>query len=83
MRRWRPGWRRKKLLAVAEDAFGAGCVGQRMAAILAEHGQAPEKLMLNNLGKTFLPEGTVPQLEHQRRHGRRRASPGRYGRRRT
>ena len=45
----------KKLLAV----------GQRTAAILAQHGQAPEKLVLINLGKTFLPEGTVPQLEHQ------------------
>ena len=55
----------KKLLAVAEDDFGAGCVGQRTAAILAQHGQAPEKLVLINLGKTFLPEGTVPQLEHQ------------------
>ena len=55
----------KKLLAVAEDAFGAGCVGQRAAAILAQHGQAPEKLVLINLGKTFLPEGTVPQLEQE------------------
>ena len=55
----------KKLLAVAEDAFGAGCVGQRVAAILAQHGQAPEKLVLINLGKTFLPEGTVPQLEQK------------------
>ena len=35
------------------------------AAILAQHGQAPEKLVLINLGKTFLPEGAVPQLEHQ------------------
>ena len=55
----------KKLLAVAEDAFGAGCVGQRAAVILAQHGQAPEKLVLINLGKTFLPEGTVPQLEQE------------------
>ena len=55
----------KRMLAVAEDAFGAGCVGQRVAAILAQHGQAPEKLVLINLGKTFLPEGAVPQLEHQ------------------
>ena len=55
----------KKRLAVAEDAFGAGCVGQRTAAIRAQHGQAPEKLVLINLGKTFLPGGTVPQLEHQ------------------
>ena len=55
----------KRMLAVAEDAFGAGCVGQRAAAILAQHGQAPEKLVLINLGKTFLPEGTVPQLEQE------------------
>ena len=53
------------ILAVAEDAFGAGCVGQRVAAILAEHGAAPKKLILKNLGKTFLPEGTVAQLQHR------------------
>ena len=53
------------ILAVAEDAFGAGCVGQRVAAILAEHGVAPKKLILKNLGKTFLPEGTVAQLQHR------------------
>ena len=52
-------------LAVAEDAFGAGCVGQRAAAILAERGAAPKKLILKNLGKTFLPEGTVAQLQHR------------------
>ena len=55
----------KALLAVAEDAFGAGCVGQRVAAILAQHTAAPSKLVLMNLGKTFLPEGTVPQLQHE------------------
>ena len=52
-------------LLVAEDAFGAGCVGQRIAAILAEHGRLPKHLILKNLGKTFAPEGTVPQLEHR------------------
>ena len=51
-------------LLVVEDSFGAGCVGQRVAAMLAEHGVAPHKLVLKNLGKTFAPEGTVPQLEH-------------------
>ena len=51
-------------LLVAEDAFGAGCVGQRIAAILAEQGCAPKRLILKNLGKTFAPEGTVPELEH-------------------
>ena len=55
----------KRMLAVSEDAFGAGCVGQRVAAILAQHGAAPEKLILINLGKAFLPEGTVPQLQHK------------------
>ena len=61
-------------LGETSGAFAVGCiksacetraVGQRTAAILAQHGQAPEKLVLINLGKTFLPEGTVPQLEHQ------------------
>lgn len=55
-------------------------MGQRTAAILAQHGQAPEKLVLINLGKTFLPEGTVPQLEHQAGIDAA-ASPGRYRRR--
>ena len=56
----------RKRLLVLEDSFGAGCVGQRLAAILAEHGQAPEKLILKNLGKTYVPEGSVSQLEHSR-----------------
>ena len=46
-----------------EDCFGAGCVGQRVAAILAETGRAPKKLILRNLGGTFAPEGGVAQLE--------------------
>ena len=71
--------RRDKLL-VAEDAFGAGCVGQRVAAILAQHGQAPEKLVLINLGKTFLPEGPCPSWSI-RQASTPRASPGRYRRR--
>lgn len=56
----------RKRLLVLEDAFGAGCVGQRLAAILAEHGAAPEKLILKNLGKAYAPEGSVAQLEHSR-----------------
>ena len=51
-------------LLVAEDSFGAGCVGQRMAAILATHGAAPQRLILKNLGKTFAREGTIPELQH-------------------
>ena len=56
----------RKRLLVLEDAFGAGCVGQRLAAILAEHAMAPEQLILKNLGKTYAPEGSVSQLEHSR-----------------
>lgn len=51
-------------LLVAEDSFGTGCVGQRVAAKLAERGKAPKKLILKNLGKTYAPEGSVSQLEH-------------------
>lgn len=50
-------------LLVLEDAFGAGCVGQRIAAILAEQGCAPRHLILKNLGKTYAPEGSVAELE--------------------
>ena len=56
----------RKRLLVLEDSFGAGCVGQRLAAILAEHGMAPEKLILKNLGKPYAPEGSVSQLEYSR-----------------
>ena len=52
------------MLLVAEDAFGAGCVGQRIEAILAEQGRAPKHLILQNLGKTFAPAGSVAELEH-------------------
>ena len=51
------------MLLVLEDSFGAGCVGQRVAAILAEHGKSPKQLILRNLGKTFAPEGSVAELE--------------------
>ena len=53
------------MLVVLEDAFGVGCVGQRMAAILAEHKQSPRQMVLKNLGKTFAPAGTVPELWKQ------------------
>lgn len=53
------------ILLAAEDSFGAGCVGQRVAALLAEGGRAPKQLILKNLGRTFALEGTVAQLEHR------------------
>ena len=59
----KPYFQEPKTLLVVEDSFGAGCVGQRVAAILAEHGRAPKKLILKNLGKTYATEGSVAQLE--------------------
>ena len=52
----------KNCLTVAEDCFGAGCAGQRISALLAEHGAAPRRLILKNLGGDFAPAGTVAQL---------------------
>lgn len=51
-------------LLVLEDAFGAGCVGQRIAGILALYGMGPKRLIPKNLGKTFATEGSVTELEH-------------------
>ena len=51
------------MLLVLEDSFGAGCVGQRISAILTENGHFSGKLILKNLGKTYAPEGSVSQLE--------------------
>jgi len=55
----------RKRILVLEDSFGAGCVGQRLNAVLAENGQAPGQLILKNLGKTYAPEGSVAQLERR------------------
>ena len=51
-----------RTLLVLEDSFVAGCVGQRLAATLAKYSRCPERLILKNLGKTFAPAGSVPQL---------------------
>lgn len=53
----------RDMLLVLEDSFGVGCVGQRIAAILAEHSLSPRKMLLKNLGKTFAPAGSVAELE--------------------
>ncbi len=49
-------------LLVAEDCAASGCVGQRIAAILAEYGKVPAKLKLRNLGGIVPPQGSVAQL---------------------
>ncbi len=52
-------------LLVAEDCSGVGCIGQRIAAILAEEGHEPGKLMLCNLGRRFVEQGSVDELRAQ------------------
>lgn len=52
-------------LLVAEDCSGVGCIGQRIAAILAEEGHEPKKLMLCNLGRCFVEQGSVDELRAQ------------------
>ena len=39
-------------------------MGERVAALLAETGEEPERLVLKNAGESLPPQGTVPQLEH-------------------
>ena len=34
-----------------------------IAAILAEAGRLPPRVILKNMGKTFAPEGSVPELD--------------------
>ena len=55
----------EKRLLVLEDCVGSGCVGQRLTAILAQQGCAPDKLFLKNLGDTIPCHGSVPQLYQQ------------------
>lgn len=52
-------------LLVAEECSGVGCVGQRIAAILAEEGHAPERLMLCNAGRKFIEQGSVEELRRE------------------
>ena len=54
-----------KRLLVAEECSGVGCIGQRIAAILAEEGHEPEKLMLCNIGRRFIEQGSVQELYRQ------------------
>ena len=54
-----------KRLLVAEECSGVGCIGQRIAAILAEEGHEPQKLMLCNLGRKFIEQGSTDELYRQ------------------
>jgi len=52
-------------LVTVEDSFNDGCVGARLAALLAEHGRSPRRLTLKNLGNRFAPAGSIPLLRRQ------------------
>ncbi len=52
-----------KHILVAEECLGVGCLGQRIAAILAANKIAPQKLMLCNFGKTFPHQGSTAELQ--------------------
>ena len=54
-----------KRLLVAEECSGVGCIGQRIAAILAEEGHEPQRLTLCNLGRRFIEQGSVGELYRQ------------------
>ena len=49
-------------LIVAEDCAQAGCMGEKLAARLAQDGAIPPFLRLVNLKNRFIPEGKVEQL---------------------
>ena len=52
-----------RTLLVLEDCVNTGCVGQRLSAVLAQNGKHP-RLILKNIGDTFIHQGTVEQLYH-------------------
>ena len=51
-------------LLVLEDCVETGCVGQRVAAVMAQLGMAPRRLVLKNTGDRFIPQGSVAELRH-------------------
>lgn len=54
--------RKTKRMLCAEESASAGCVGQRLAAAVLEHGVPVTQMALVNLGNSFVTHGTVPQL---------------------
>lgn len=54
-----------RALLVAEECASVGCMGQRMAAILAWNKMSPERLELCNLGKTFPAQGSAEALRRE------------------
>lgn len=57
-------------LAVVEDAVSGGSVGEKIAAMLLEAGIPVGRIMLKNLGASFITHGSVPDLlKHLRLDG--------------
>ena len=54
-----------RALLVAEECASVGCMGQRMAAILAWNKMSPERLELCNLCKTFPAQGSAEALRRE------------------
>lgn len=54
--------KKTRRLLVAEDCAASGCLGEQLCAALVQRGQAPERTALCNLGRGFVPHGTVAQL---------------------
>ena len=54
--------KKTRRLLVAEDCAASGCLGEQLCAALVQRGQAPERTALCNLGRGFMPHGTVAQL---------------------
>ena len=51
-------------LLVVEDCVRNGCVGERLTALMVQAGIGPKHLVLKNCGDTFVPQGSVAQLNH-------------------
>lgn len=49
-------------LLVLEECAEAGCVGERIAAYLAQNAMALKSLRLLNLGSRFIPQGSIDKL---------------------
>ena len=52
----------RRCLLVLEDCLSAGCVGQRLEALLAQQDCGPDRLLLRNLGGSVPDHGAPDQL---------------------
>lgn len=52
-------------LYVLEECVSGGCVGEEIASMLVKAGQSPRRLVLRNLGDSFVPHGKVQRLREE------------------